>query len=325
MSSVVTMKALLESGVHFGHRTNKWNPKMRQYIFTERNGIHIIDLQQTVKLLDDAYDFIRDTVANGGSVLFVGTKRQAQDTIVEQATRCGMPYVTERWLGGTLTNWFTIQKRIFELERLERLRDSGEIHLLTKKEGLMIEREIARLEKRLSGVRKMKGLPEILFVVDVNREDTAVHEANVKGIPVIALVDTNCNPKNVDYVIPSNDDAIRAIKLLVGKIADAVMEGMTIRTKDADDDELGDVAMPAEVTRFMDDDELEDEALLGESTLKHMGTGKKPKFDDEDEDEEIDEEEVETQSGGSEAPEKAEEEAEEEVEEAEEGDSAEEA
>ncbi len=325
MSSVVTMKALLESGVHFGHRTNKWNPKMRQYIFTERNGIHIIDLQQTVKLLDDAYDFIRDTVANGGSVLFVGTKRQAQDTIAEQATRCGMPYVTERWLGGTLTNWFTIQKRIFELERLERLRDSGEIHLLTKKEGLMIEREIARLEKRLSGVRNMKGLPEILFVVDVNREDTAVHEANVKGIPVIALVDTNCNPKNVDYVIPSNDDAIRAIKLLVGKIADAVMEGMTIRTKDADDDELGDVAMPAEVTRFMDDDELEDEALLGESTLKHMGTGKKPKFDDEDEDEEIDEEEVETQSGGSEAPEKAEEEAEEEVEEAEEGDSAEEA
>ncbi|QRN82470.1 30S ribosomal protein S2 [Chloroflexota bacterium] len=307
MSSVVTMKALLESGVHFGHRTNKWNPKMRQYIFTERNGIHIIDLQQTVKLLDDAYDFIRDTVANGGSVLFVGTKRQAQDTIAEQATRCGMPYVTERWLGGTLTNWFTIQKRIFELERLERLRDSGEIHLLTKKEGLMIEREIARLEKRLSGVRNMKGLPEILFVVDVNREDTAVHEANVKGIPVIALVDTNCNPKDVDYVIPSNDDAIRAIKLLVGKIADAVMEGMTIRTKDADEDELGDVAMPAEVTRFMDDDELEDEALLGESTLKHMGTGKKPKFDDEDEDEEIGEDEVETQSGDSEASEKAEE------------------
>jgi small subunit ribosomal protein S2 len=297
---------------------------MRQYIFTERNGIHIIDLQQTVKLLDDAYDFIRDTVANGGSVLFVGTKRQAQDTIAEQATRCGMPYVTERWLGGTLTNWFTIQKRIFELERLERLRDSGEIHLLTKKEGLMIEREIARLEKRLSGIRKMKGLPEILFVVDVNREDTAVHEANVKGIPVIALVDTNCDPKDVDYVIPSNDDAIRAIKLLVGKIADAVMEGMTIRTKDADEDEMADVAMPAEVTRFMDDDELEDEALLGESTLKHMGTGKKSKLDDEDEDE-ADEEEAEVQSGGSEAPEKAEEEAEEEVEEAEEDDNAEEA
>ena len=319
MSPVVTMKALLESGVHFGHRTNKWNPKMRQYIFTERNGIHIIDLQQTVKLLDDAYDFIRDTVAEGGTVLFVGTKRQAQDTIAEQAARCGMPYVNERWLGGTLTNWFTIQKRIFELERLERLRDSGEINLLTKKEGLMIEREIDRLEKRLSGLRTMKGLPDILFVIDVMREDTAVHEANVKDIPVIALVDTNCDPKNVDYVIPSNDDAIRAIKLLVGKIADAVMEGKTIRGKETDDGEMVDAAMPAEVTRFMDDEELEDDELLGESTLKHMGSGKKSKPADEDEDdEELEEEEAEVQSGGSEAPEKAEEEAEEELEEVEE-------
>ena len=325
MSPVVTMKALLESGVHFGHRTNKWNPKMRQYIFTERNGIHIIDLQQTVKLLDDAYDVIRDTVADGGTVLFVGTKRQAQDTIAEQAARCGMPYVNERWLGGTLTNWFTIQKRIFELERLERLRDTGEINLLTKKEGLMIEREIARLEKRLSGLRTMKGLPDILFVIDVMREDTAVHEANVKGIPVIALVDTNCDPKDVDYVIPSNDDAIRAIKLLVGKIADAVMEGKTIRGKEADDDEAVETAMPAGVTRFSDDDELEDEALLGESTLKHMGTGKKSKSSDDDEDEEEEMEEPEVQSGGSEAPEKAEEEAEEELEESEEDDSAEEA
>ena len=325
MSPVVTMKALLESGVHFGHRTNKWNPKMRQYIFTERNGIHIIDLQQTVKLLDDAYDVIRDTVADGGTVLFVGTKRQAQDTIAEQAARCGMPYVNERWLGGTLTNWFTIQKRIFELERLERLRDTGEINLLTKKEGLMIEREIARLEKRLSGLRTMKGLPDILFVIDVMREDTAVHEANVKGIPVIALVDTNCDPKDVDYVIPSNDDAIRAIKLLVGKIADAVMEGKTIRGKEADDDEAVEAAMPAGVTRFSDDDELEDEALLGESTLKHMGTGKKSKSSDDDEDEEEEMEEPEVQSGGSEAPEKAEEEAEEELEESEEDDSAEEA
>jgi small subunit ribosomal protein S2 len=266
------MKALLESGVHFGHRTNKWNPKMRQYIFTERNGIHIIDLQQTVKLLDDAYNFVRDTVADGGSILFVGTKRQAQDTIAEQAARCGMPYVNERWLGGTLTNWFTIQKRIFELERLERLRDSGEINLLTKKEGLMIEREIARLEKRLSGIRTMKGLPDILFVIDIMREDTAVHEANVKDIPVIALVDTNCDPKNVDYVIPSNDDAIRAIKLLVGKIADAVMEGKAIRGKEADEDEMVDEGKPAEVSRFMDDEELEDDELLGESTLKHMGS-----------------------------------------------------
>ena len=292
--SVVTMKALLESGVHFGHRTNKWNPKMRQYIFTERNGIHIIDLQQTVKLLDDSYDFIRDKVAKGGTVLFVGTKRQAQDTIREQAERCGMPYVTERWLGGTITNWTTIQKRIFELERLERMRDSGEINLLTKKEGLMIEREIARLEKRLSGVRIMKRLPDILFVVDVNREDTAVHEANLKDIPVVALVDTNCDPQYVDYLIPSNDDAIRAIKLLVGKIADAVMEGRTILGKEAEDEEQLGQSMPAEVSRFADgDEEPEDEDLLGESTLKHLGSSKKSKAKDEDlEDEEEEEEEA---------------------------------
>lgn len=309
--SVVTMKALLESGVHFGHRTNKWNPKMRQYIFTERNGIHIIDLQQTVKLLDDAYAFIRDTVADGGNVLFVGTKRQAQDTIREQAERCGMPYVNERWLGGTITNWFTIQKRIFELERLERMRDSGEINLLTKKEGLMIEREIERLEKRLSGIRTMKRLPEILFVVDINREDTAVHEANLKEIPVIAMVDTNCDPKNIDYIIPSNDDAIRAIKLLVGKVADAVMEGKAIRGKESDEEEMPEAPMPEEISRFVEDDELEDEALLGESTLKHMGGAKKSEDAEE-------EEEAEEQSGGPEAPEKAEAEAEEELAEAEE-------
>lgn len=296
MSPVVTMKALLESGVHFGHRTNKWNPKMRQYIFTERNGIHIIDLQQTVKLLDDAYDFIRDTVAKGGTILFVGTKRQAQDTIQEQAERCGMPYVNERWLGGTITNWSTIQKRIFELERLERLRDSGEINLLTKKEGLMIEREIARLEKRLSGVRIMKRTPDILFVVDVNREDTAVHEANLKDIPVVALVDTNCDPQYVDYLIPSNDDAIRAIKLLVGKIADAVMEGRTIRGKEQEDEQM-DQAMPAELTRFADtDEEPEDEELLGESTLKHLGSSKKTKVKEKDLEDAEEEEESEDEA-----------------------------
>ncbi|HAF49154.1 MAG TPA: 30S ribosomal protein S2 [Anaerolineaceae bacterium] len=297
MSPVVTMKALLESGVHFGHRTNKWNPKMRSYIFTERNGIHIIDLQQTVKLLDEAYNFVRDKVANGGTVLFVGTKRQAQDTIREEAERCGMPYVNERWLGGTITNWFTIQKRIFELERLERMRDSGQIDLLTKKEGLLIERDIERLDMRLHGIRTMKRLPDVLFVVDVMREDTAVHEANLKDIPVIAMIDTNCDPKNVDYVIPSNDDAIRAIKLLVGKIADAVMEGKAIRSKDIEDEEMLAESMPAEVSRFVDDDEdLEDEALLGASTLKHLGTTKKakPKRSDlEDEEEEIVDEDVE--------------------------------
>ena len=311
MSPVVTMKALLESGVHFGHRTNKWNPKMRAYIFTERNGIHIIDLQQTVNLLQDAYDFVRDSVAEGGTILFVGTKRQAQDTIREEAERCGMPYVTERWLGGTITNWFTIQKRIFELERLERMRDSGELDLLTKKEGLMIEREIERLEHRLSGIRNMKRLPDLLFVVDISREDTAVHEANLKDIPVIAMVDTNCDPKNIDYVIPSNDDAIRAIKLLVGKLADAVMEGKAIRSKEAEDDDMLDEPMPASVSRFIeDDDELEDDVLLGESTLKHLGTSKKPKKTDiEDEDEgEVDlEEDVDEVVEEADEPEEAEE------------------
>jgi len=289
------MKALLESGVHFGHRTNKWNPKMRKYIFTERNGIHIIDLQQTVKMLDEAYDFVRDNVTKGGTVLFVGTKRQAQDTIREEAERCGMPYVNERWLGGTITNWVTIQKRIFELERLERMRDSGQVDLLTKKEGLMIEREIERLDTRLHGIRTMKRLPDVLFIVDIMREETAVHEANLKGIPVLGLVDTNGDPKNVDYVIPSNDDAIRAIKLLVGKIADAVMEGKAIRSKEADEEEMEAEAMPAEVSRFVEDEELEDEVLLGESTLKHLGTSQKPKTLalEEDDDEEVVEEEEE--------------------------------
>jgi len=297
MSPVVTMRALLESGVHFGHRTNKWNPKMRSYIFTERNGIHIIDLQQTVKLLDEAYNFVRDKVVNGGTVLFVGTKRQAQDTIRDEAERCGMPYVNERWLGGTITNWFTIQKRIFELERLERMRDSGQIDLLTKKEGLLIERDIERLDMRLHGIRTMKRLPDILFVVDVMREETAVHEANLKDIPVLAMVDTNCDPKNVDYVIPSNDDAIRAIKLLVGKIADAVMEGKAIRSKEVEEEDMTAEPMPAEVSRFIDDDEdLEDEVLLGESTLKHLDSSKKSKpkrVEPEDEEEEVVDEDLE--------------------------------
>lgn len=300
MSPVVTMKALLESGVHFGHRTNKWDPKMRAYIFTERNGIHIIDLQQTVQLLDEAYAFVRDRVAEGGTVLFVGTKRQAQDTIRDEAERCGMPYVNERWLGGTITNWVTIQQRIFELERLERMRDSGEIDLLTKKEGLMIDRDIARLEKRLSGIRNMKRIPDILFVVDVMREDTAVHEANLKQIPVLAMVDTNCDPKNIDYIIPSNDDAIRAINLIVGKIADAVMEGKAIRSKDIEEEDLRAESMPAGVSRFIEvDEELEDEELLGESTLKHLGT-KQPK--DSELDQEVDEELVEEEVVAEESP-----------------------
>jgi small subunit ribosomal protein S2 len=276
MSSIISMKALLESGVHFGHRTNKWNPYMRPFIFTERNGIHIIDLQQTVKLLTNAYNLVRDTVAQGGTVLFVGTKRQAQETISEEAIRCGMPYVTERWLGGMITNWSTMYSRIQELERLEHLRDSGDINRLTKKEGLLISREIKRLETHLSGVRNMKQLPDLVFIIDVVREHTAVHEANLKAVPVIALVDTNCDPRGVDYVIPSNDDAIRAIKLLVSKIADAVIEGKAVNKEEdgAAEGTAADQATHKETTarpRMDEESTLEDKDLLGDSTLAKIG------------------------------------------------------
>ena len=266
MSPAVSMKALLESGVHFGHRTNKWNPKMRPYIFTERNGIHILDLQQTVKLLEEAYEKVRDCVANGGTILFVGTKRQAQETIQDEAERCGMPYVNQRWLGGTLTNWSTIQQRIVELNRLEKMMESGEINQLTKKEGLLIQREINRLETRFSGIRNMKRLPDMLFIVDLEREATAAHEANIKGIPIVAMVDTNCDPTLVDYIIPSNDDAIRAIKLIVSQIADAVIEGRLLRGKDEEEEEVI-METPSMISRKIDEDlELDDEDLLGEST-----------------------------------------------------------
>jgi small subunit ribosomal protein S2 len=291
--AIVSMKALLESGVHFGHRTNKWDPRMKPYIFTERNGIHIIDLQQTVKLLNQAYTVIRDTVASGGTILLVGTKRQAQETILDEATRCGMPYVTERWLGGTLTNWSTIYQRVQELERLEKMRDSGEINHLTKKEGLLIEREIARLERRLSGVRNMKRLPDLLFIVDVCREDAAVHEANLLNIPIIAMVDTNCNPLDIDYVIPSNDDAIRAIKLLVAKVADAVLEGQAVRKEEAETEEeaaqsVTEMPATAKATRVVEDDDqdIEEEDLLGEATLAKLNVSRKPSEDEEDDEEE---------------------------------------
>ncbi|MGI6259204.1 MAG: 30S ribosomal protein S2 [Anaerolineaceae bacterium] len=279
--SNVSMKALLESGVHFGHRTNKWNPKMRPYIFTERNGIHIIDLQQTVKLLDEAYNVVRDTVANGGTILFVGTKRQAQETIQTEAERCGMPYVNQRWLGGTLTNWVTIQQGIVELTRLEKMFETGEVHRLTKKEGLLLERKINRLTTRLSGVRNMKTLPKLIFIVDVEREDTAVREAVSKEIPVIAMVDTNCDPGNIDYVIPSNDDAIRAIKLLIGHIADAVIEGTMMRKDEEEEEEI----VPTFTSiprRIKDEDELDDEDLLGESTRAKIVFEKRHTSDDED-------------------------------------------
>ncbi len=262
---VVTMKALLESGVHFGHRTHKWHPKMQPYIFTERNHIHIIDLQKTVRALDEAYSAVRDMAANGGTILFVGTKRQAQDTIQTEAERCGMPYVTARWLGGMLTNWRTIRERVNELERLERMRDKGDFSKLTKKEALLLERKMEKLEMRLGGIRNMAGLPDMVFVVDIRRESTAVHEANLLNIPVVAMVDTNCDPSNIDYVIPSNDDAIRAIKLIVGKIADAVIEGKNMREKEAAEE-----ALDAGQEFDMDAEERSEEELLGADTLKKI-------------------------------------------------------
>jgi small subunit ribosomal protein S2 len=276
--AVVSMKALLESGVHFGHRTNKWNPGMKPYIFTERNGIHIIDLQQTVKAITNAFNAIRDVVATGGVVMFVGTKRQAQETVHDEAIRCGMPYVTERWLGGMLTNWSTMHQRIVELERMEKLFATGDIEKLTKKEALLIQRQITRLNIHLSGVRNMARVPDLVFIVDVSREYAAVHEANLLNIPVIALVDTNCDPTSVDYVIPSNDDAIRAIKLLVAKMADAVEEGKAMRKDEELEAEAAESRVADAATDLLKrpvhtidmDDELKDDELLGEATLAKL-------------------------------------------------------
>lgn len=266
--AVLTMKALLETGVHFGHRTRKWNPRMKSYIFTERNNIHIIDLQQTLEALEIAYALVRDTIAAGGRILFVGTKRQAQETIELESKRCMMPYVNARWLGGTLTNWQTIRSRIDELDDLERRRDSGELDRLTKKEALGITRRIDKLEGRLGGIREMTSVPDLLFVVDVRREETAIHEANLLNIPVIALVDTNCDPTIIDYVIPSNDDAIRAIKLMTSKIADAVLEGLALRK---DEEELA-AEGPLELEAATEI-EMADEELLGEATLAKLKSG----------------------------------------------------
>ncbi len=292
--AVIAMKSLLESGVHFGHRTHKWHPAMKPYIFTERNGIHIIDLQKTVKALEQSYNLVRDTVAAGSSVLFVGTKRQAQETIKEDAIRAGMPYVTERWLGGMLTNWRTIRQRVNELDRLERMRDKGDFERITKKEALLLSRKIERLDTLLGGIRNMNRLPEMVFVVDVRREETAIHEANLLNIPVIALVDTNCDPRNVDYVIPSNDDAIRAIKLLVGRIADAAQEGLALRKEEVVEE------MPAMAPMGAEEVELSDEELLGEATLAKL-TSRTTFIAAEDEDVDIEiEEEEEVQEDGEE-------------------------
>jgi len=223
--SVVSMKQLLEAGVHFGHQTRRWNPKMAPYIFTERNGIYIIDLQKTVRKLDEAYNFVRDLSAQGGTLLFVGTKKQAQDSIREEATRAGMPYVNARWLGGMLTNFKTIQNRIRRLEQLKAMKEDGTFDLLPKKEVVKLELEIEKLEKFMGGITEMKRVPDAMFIVDPRKERIAVAEAHKLGIPIIAIVDTNCDPDEIDYVIPGNDDAIRAVRLISGAMADAIIEG----------------------------------------------------------------------------------------------------
>jgi small subunit ribosomal protein S2 len=223
--SVISMKQLLEAGVHFGHQTRRWNPKMAPYIFTERNGIYIIDLQKTVKKVETAYYFVRDVVAEGNTVLFVGTKKQAQESVKEEAERCGMFFVNERWLGGMLTNFQTIRKRVDRLKELERMEEDGTMEVLPKKEVAKLRGEKEKLQRFLGGIKHMTKLPGALFVIDPRKERIAVAEARKLGIPIVAIVDTNCDPDEIDYVIPGNDDAIRAVKLLTAKVADAVLEG----------------------------------------------------------------------------------------------------
>jgi len=241
----VSMKALLEAGVHFGHQTHRWNPRMKPFIFTERNGIHIIDLEQTVPLLAQAMDFVRSVAARGDSILFVGTKKQAQEPIESEATRAGQPFVTNRWLGGTLTNFQTIESRIDHLVRLEDRRDRGELSVLTKKEGGKILEEIERMNRYFGGIKNMKRLPGALFIIDTPMERIAVTEALRMGIPIVAMCDTNCNPDEIDYPIPSNDDAIRAVRLIASRIADAAIEGRSLGQTYAAEVDAGEVDMAA--------------------------------------------------------------------------------
>jgi len=257
LPDTATIKQLLEAGAHFGHQTSRWHPRMKSYIFTKRNGIHIIDLEQTATMLDKACDFIRQVAGEGGSILFVGTKKQAQEAIEEEAKRCGMYYVNQRWLGGVLTNFATIQARIDHLVRLEDQQSRGEFNRLPKKEGLKLEDEISRLNRQMGGFKEMTSLPSALFIVDPTKERIALAEAKRIGIPVVAIVDTNCNPDDIDYPIPANDDAIRAIKLICNKIADSVIEGKTgeaVVSAEVGEEEL-EVTEIAEPLIFTPDDE----------------------------------------------------------------------
>ena len=226
----ITMKELLEAGVHFGHQTKRWNPKMKEFIFGERNGIYIIDLQKTLKMFKDASKYVQDLAAGGKTVLFVGTKRQAQDAIAEEATRCGMFYINQRWLGGLLTNWVTVQKSVKRLKELDDMATDGRYELLPKKEVIKLERERKHLQANLAGIKNMNRLPDAIFVIDSNKEQIAVKEARKLGIPVVAVVDTNCDPSEVDYVIPGNDDALRAIRLFASKVAESIVEGSQVAT-----------------------------------------------------------------------------------------------
>ncbi|NLD35186.1 MAG: 30S ribosomal protein S2 [Clostridiales bacterium] len=235
--AVISMKHLLEAGVHFGHQTRRWNPKMAPYIFTERNGIYIIDLQKTVRKMDEAYMFVRNLAMEGKSLLFVGTKKQAQESIEQEAKRCNMFYVNQRWLGGMLTNFRTIRTRVDRLNEIDKMEEIGQFDLLPKKEVIKLEHERAKLQANLGGIRTMKNLPGAVFIVDPKKEYIAVAEARALGIPIVAIVDTNCDPDEVDYVIPGNDDAIRAVKLIAGKLADAVLEGRQGEQGDAEQDE----------------------------------------------------------------------------------------
>jgi len=262
LPDTISIKQLLEAGAHFGHQTSVWHPRMKKYIFTKRNGIHIIDLEQTASMLDRACDFVRELVAGGGSILFVGTKKQAQESIEEEARRCGMYYVNQRWLGGTLTNFATIQSRIDHLVRLEDQQSRGEFSRLPKKEALKLEEQVSRLNQQMGGFKEMTSLPSALFIVDPTKERIALAEAKRVGIPVIAITDTNCNPDDIDYPIPANDDAIRAIKLICSRIADAVIEGKTgeamVPTEEAGEEERLEEAEAIEITEpliFTPDDE----------------------------------------------------------------------
>ena len=268
--ATITMKELLEAGVHFGHQTKRWNPKMKEYIFGERNGIYIIDLQKTLKMFKDASKYVTDLTSSGKTILFVGTKRQAQDAIAEEATRAGMPYINQRWLGGLLTNWVTVQKSVKRLMELDEMATDGRYDLLTKKEVIKLERERKHLQANLAGIKTMKRLPDALFIVDSNNEAIAVKEARKLGIPVVAVVDTNCDPTVVDYVIPGNDDALRAIRLFTSKISDSAIEGVNL-VGDKQFVEPEAAPAPEELSSLSAGEEIDLEAVLGSGIRKAPG------------------------------------------------------